>query len=125
MDDDSMGYYLIFNIPIVIYTLFFIYSFFKYEKDFLYKKQPQAAGDHGEILLGHQGVSASQLTPALYNKMYQNMRLQRVYFIFWFISILPNYFMLSQTGLVWYSVFTCLHPVVIMGVALWALSINA
>ncbi len=35
VDDDSMGYYLMFNIPVVLYTILFLYTFFKYEKDYL------------------------------------------------------------------------------------------
>lgn len=40
VDDDSMGYYLMFNIPIVIYFLLFTYTFFKYEKGYLADQAP-------------------------------------------------------------------------------------
>lgn len=39
--------------------------------------------------------------------------------------IIPNFFILNNTGLEWYSVFTCLHPIVIISILLWAISINA
>ena len=39
--------------------------------------------------------------------------------------IIPNFFILNPTGLTWYSIFTCLHPIVIIVILLWAISINA
>jgi hypothetical protein len=35
VDDNSIGYYLLFNIPNFLYTLFFLYTFFRYERGFL------------------------------------------------------------------------------------------
>lgn len=53
------------------------------------------------------------------------MKIQRYYFMFYIVMIIPNFFILSSTGLEWYSVFTCLHPVVIISIILWSISINA
>jgi hypothetical protein len=54
-----------------------------------------------------------------------NMKIQRTYFIVWFLSVIPNFFLMSETGLVWYSVFNTLHPLIIIVIVFWALSINA
>lgn len=56
--------------------------------------------------------------------MHMNMRIQRIYFIAWFISVIPNFFIMTDTGLVWYSIFNTLHPIVIIVTLLWALSLN-
>ena len=53
------------------------------------------------------------------------MRIQRYYFFLYVVIIIPNFFILNSTGLTWYSVFTCLHPIVIIVILLWAISINA
>jgi hypothetical protein len=53
------------------------------------------------------------------------MRLQRYYFLFYLVMIIPNFFILTPTGLTWSSVFTCLHPIIIIVILLWAISINA
>lgn len=45
--------------------------------------------------------------------------------MFYLVMIIPNFFILNTTGLTWYSVFTCLHPIVIIVILLWAISINA
>ena len=66
-----------------------------------------------------------KLPEGLYNKIYMNMKIQRYYFMFYIVMIIPNFFILSSTGLEWYSVFTCLHPVVIISIILWSISINA
>lgn len=41
IDDDSLGYYLQFNIPIVIYFIAFLYIFFGYEQEYLHAEQPK------------------------------------------------------------------------------------
>ena len=41
VDDDSMGYYLMFNIPIIIYFLLFVFTFIKYEKGYLASQAPE------------------------------------------------------------------------------------
>jgi hypothetical protein len=48
VDDDSLGYYLMFNIPIVIYLLAFIYVFFTYERGFLTAQQPAGVVSTGD-----------------------------------------------------------------------------
>lgn len=53
------------------------------------------------------------------------MRIQRFYFLFYVIMIIPNFFMMTPIGLSWYSVFTCLHPLVIIVILLWSISLNA
>lgn len=128
VDDDSMGYYLMFNIPIVIYFLFFAYTYFAYEHGkFTTPEQPvnRVVGDQEQNLLQNDKNSPQNLSPGLYNKLYQNMRIQRWYFLMYFILIIPNFFILNSTGLTWYSVFTCLHPIVIIVTLLWAIQINA
>lgn len=32
---------------------------------------------------------------------------------------------MSDTGLVWYSIFNALHPIVIIGILIWSIQINA
>lgn len=54
-----------------------------------------------------------------------NMKIQRTYFIVWFLSIIPNFFLLTPTGLVWYTIFNTLHPVIIIVFLIWAISLNA
>lgn len=54
-----------------------------------------------------------------------NMKIQRVYFIVWFISVIPNFFINTEHGLVWYSIFNTIHPIVIIVIVLWALSQQA
>lgn len=53
------------------------------------------------------------------------MKIQRVYFAVWFISVIPNFFMNSEGGLVWYSIFNALHPIVIIVIIIWSISLNA
>lgn len=120
IDNDKVGYYLLFNIPVIIYTLLFIFTFFRYQRDYFAAAPPKPATDQEQNL-----IATSKLPASLYNKLYQNMRIQRYYFALWFISILPNFFMLTSTGLVWYSVFIIIHPLVIIVIALWAIQINA
>ena len=121
-----MGYYLMFNIPIVIYFLLFIFTFFKYEKGYLADQAPvvQSLENDQEAPLAEK-PNDKKLPLGLYNKLYMNMKIQRYYFIFYFLMIIPNFFILNNTGLEWYSVFTCLHPIVIISILLWAISINA
>lgn len=52
------------------------------------------------------------------------MRIQRYYFAFYFFMIIPNFFMLTSGGIGWYSVFTCLHPLIIVIIILWSISNN-
>jgi hypothetical protein len=85
----------------------------------------RVVGDQEQNLLQNDKNAPQNLSPGLYNKIYQNMRLQRFYFLFYLIMVIPNFFILSSTGLTWYSVFTCLHPIVIIVILLWAISINA
>jgi len=125
VDDDSMGYYLMFNIPIVIYFLLFIFTFFKYEKGYLADQAPAIQSNNDQEAPLAEKPDDKKLSLSLYNKLYMNMKIQRYYFIFYFLMIIPNFFILSNTGLEWYSVSTCLHPVVIIVILLWAISINA
>ena len=125
VDDDSMGYYLMFNIPIVIYFLLFIFTFFKYEKGYLADQAPAIQSNNDQEAPLAEKPDDKKLPLSLYNKLYMNMKIQRYYFIFYFLMIIPNFFIMSDTGLEWYSVFTCLHPVVIIAILLWAISINA
>ena len=70
VDDDSLGYYLMFNIPIVLYFLIFLYTWIIYESSAL-KRKPVTNVPHGadteQNLLPKP--SANTLTPALYNKI--------------------------------------------------------
>ena len=125
VDDDSMGYYLMFNIPIVIYFLLFTYTFFKYEKGYLADQAPAPLTQNDQEAPLAEKPNDKKLPAGLYHKLSMNMKIQRYYFIFYFVMIIPNFFILSNTGLEWYSVFTCLHPVVIIAILLWAISINA
>jgi len=54
-----------------------------------------------------------------------NMRIQRVYFIVWFISVIPNFFINSEHGLAWYNIFNTIHPIVIIVIVLYALYMQA
>jgi hypothetical protein len=136
VDDDSMGYYLMFNIPIIIYFLLFVFTFFKYEKGYLASQAPEPVTN--AAIGGDNETPAEPLNPVVkaasavkkinaqqYHKLYMNMKIQRFYFLFYIIMIIPNFFTLSDTGLEWYSVFTCLHPIVIISILLWSISINA
>jgi hypothetical protein len=78
VDDDSTGYYLMFNIPIVIYFLFFVYTYFAYEHGkFTTAEQPvdRIVGDQEQNLLTNDKNIPSKLSPGLYNKIYTGMRL--------------------------------------------------
>lgn len=129
VDDDSLGYYLMFNIPIVLYFLLFVYIFFAYEQGFMNAEQPKpkVGADAEQNLLAAQKPTSgpASLSPSIYNKLHMNMKIQRIYFVIWFLSIIPNFFLLTETGLVWYSIFNALHPIVIIVIILWAISINA
>jgi hypothetical protein len=132
VDDDSLGYYLMFNIPIVIYFLLFLYTFFKYEKGYLASQAPEPApaaiGADNETPaepLNPVKPAAKKINANHYHKLQMNMKIQRYYFLFYIIMIIPNFFIMTDTGLEWYSVFTCLHPLVIISILLWAISINA
>ena len=127
VDDDAMGYYLMFNIPIVIYGLLFLYTFFKYEKGYLAEQAPVAVSQQDNDQEAPLAAKANdkKLSPALYHKLAMNMKIQRYYFLLYLVSIVPNFFILSDTGLEWYSLFNCLHPIVIIVILLWAISIDA
>ena len=115
------------NIPIFIYLVLFIFTYVKYEKGYLASQAPlpaeQSENDQEAPLAPKP--DDKRLSPALYYKLYMNMKIARYYFIAYFMFIIPNFFILSTTGLEWFSVFTCLHPVVIISILLWSLSINA
>lgn len=51
--------------------------------------------------------------------------MQKIYFVLWLISIIPNFFILTKTGLKWYSIFNCLHPIVILLAIFRAISVKA
>lgn len=117
VDDDPIGYYLMFNIPIVVYLAAAIYIHVKFGKDYMPPKQIEQVAD--------QLLAKPKLAPSLYNKLHMNMRIQRVYFIAWFISVIPNFFLNSEAGMVWYSIFNTVHPIVIIVIVLWSLSLQA
>ena len=48
MDDDSLGYYLMFNLPIVVYLVAFLYVFFVYERGYLSAHQPAGVVSSGD-----------------------------------------------------------------------------
>lgn len=50
VDDDSMGYYLMFNLPIGVYFLMFMYTWIRYEHSALSRKPvaPVTAGADSE-----------------------------------------------------------------------------
>jgi hypothetical protein len=43
-----MGYYLMFNVPIIVYFLIFVFVFFKYEKGYLAEHQPLPEVTNGD-----------------------------------------------------------------------------
>lgn len=61
-----MGYYLMFNIPIVLYTIIFIYSFTKYQREYLSQKKADENGDNEK----QESMLPNKLSPILYNKLY-------------------------------------------------------
>ena len=61
-----MGYYLMFNIPILLYTIIFIYSFTKYQRDYLSQKKTDENGDNEK----QETMLPNKLSPILYNKLY-------------------------------------------------------
>jgi hypothetical protein len=126
VDDDSLGYYLMFNIPIVLYFILFLYVLFACEQGYFSPTPPAVKSDQENLLA--QPVPAkgpATLSPSLYHKLHLNMKIQRAYGIIWFISVIPNFFMLTEAGLVWYSIANTLHPIIIIVIMLWALSLNA
>lgn len=115
VDDDPIGYYLMFNLPILVYLAAALYIEFKFGKEYMSPKQLDPAAD--------QLLAKPKLAPSLYLKLHMNMKIQRVYFIVWFISIIPNFFINTESGLVWYSIFNTVHPIVIILIVLWALAL--
>lgn len=68
-----MGYYLMFNIPIVIYFLIFVYVFFKYEKGYLADYQPTSeilSSDAEAPLAPTPNQNKNKLSHGLYNKLH-------------------------------------------------------
>ena len=70
-------------------------------------------------------VAQGGLTPALYNKLHQNIVLMRLYFILWFVTVLPNFVLTTDVGPKIYSIFQCFHPIAIIILVLRGLRVNA
>ncbi|CDW74551.1 phosphatidylinositol-4-phosphate 5-kinase [Stylonychia lemnae] len=126
VDDNSMGYYLLFNVPILLYVVMFFYTYCRFGRPIV-KRQEAALkasnGDQESLLQKEETIGG--LSPHLHLKLYHNINLQVLYFVLWFLSIIPNFLILDPTGLKWYSLFSCIHPIVIFAVVMRALAIGA
>lgn len=67
VDYEPIGYYLLFNIPIVIYFLAWILGIIKFERGIMQQKpyDPNAMDMEGNLL----PKPTNALSPALYNKI--------------------------------------------------------
>lgn len=126
VDDNSLGYYLLFNIPIIIFTLFYLYTYCRFGRPLSQRHHAaqKALGGDQESLI-QKGDTIGGLAPQLHLKLYHNFQLLTLYFVLWFISIIPNFFILDTDGLKWYSLFSSFHPIVILIVVLRSLSMGA
>lgn len=64
VDDNSLGYYLLFNIPIVLYTLFYLYTYCKYGRPLnnRHHAAQKANGGDAETLIS-KGDTIGGLSP--------------------------------------------------------------
>eukprot|EP00347_Sterkiella_histriomuscorum_P012367 403368858 len=126
IDDNSIGYYLLFNIPILLYVLFFFYTYCVFGRPINKRHhvaQKAVGGDQESLIQKNDTIGG--ISTQLHLKLYYNMQLQTLYFVLWFISVIPNFFILDPVGLKWYSFFSCIHPIVIIILVMKSLAIGA
>lgn len=76
-DNNSLGYYLLFDVPVVAYYLFFIYTFLRYGLRIMSHKPRLPIATQGgdtENLLDKEELIGG-LAPQLHYKLYYNMQL--------------------------------------------------
>lgn len=98
IDDNSFNYYLMFNIPITIYILTFLYVYIRYGMKIVSSHNlavKQKIIDEKEINLIDKDITIGGLPLALHMKLYVNIRLNSIYFILWLLTAIPNYFILT------------------------------
>ena len=76
IDDNSLGYYLLFNVPIILYILFFFYTYCFFGRPII-KRQHAASkavnGDQESLIT--KGDTIGGLPPLLHLKLFHNMQL--------------------------------------------------
>lgn len=100
VDDDSMGYYLLFNIPIGVYVLYFMYVYCRYGRKVMqdqhrFNKALELQKNNDTEHLVPVPTTVGGLSPLIHAKLYYNMSLQILFFWMWLISSVPNFFILS------------------------------
>ena len=70
IDNDSWGYYLFFNIPIIIYIGVFFYTIIRYEIGIERRKPPTHFLIDNEQQLIPVQIPSNCLSPTLYNKIH-------------------------------------------------------
>jgi hypothetical protein len=111
IDNNAQGYFIMFNSPILVYLIAFLYVYFKIGR-FVKRGTDKNADliDSEQNLLSNDPQAKDQY---LQNKLFNSYKLIKLYFGLWIVSIIPNLFYLVGTnGITIYNVTSSIHPLI-------------